>query len=343
MKNYVKIGKSEIVIYKTPSGKTEIGAKLDKNTVWLSLSQIATLFGRDKSAISRHIKNIYGEGELNRNSTVAKFATVQLEGGREITRNIDYYNLDAVISIGYRVNSKIATRFRIWATEVLKNYLVRGYAINRKRLLKQQEKFKELQQAVAFLKEKSTIPEIKTQIHEILSIVNHYADSMTLLFQYDKGEVPLFKTRKPHFILTYETSVKLIGEFKKELIAKGEASRLFGSEVNDKLVSILGAVYQTFNKKNLYGTIEEKAANLLYLVIKDHPFVDGNKRIGSLLFIYFIEKNKYLFKKSGERKISDNALVALALLIANSDPREKEIMINIVTNLLRFGKKEKNA
>ncbi len=335
MKDKVATSKSSIAIYKTTSGKMEIEVKLDENTVWLSLNQIAALFGRDKSAISRHLKNIYKEGELNRNSTVANFATVQVEGGRKITRDIDYYNLDIVISIGYRINSKVATRFRIWATNVLKDYLVRGYAINKKRLKKQQEKFKELQKTVAFLKEKSSIPEIRTQIHELLSIISHYTNSMTLLYQYDKGNVPLYKTRKPHFVLAYNLSVSLIDELRKELIDRGEASNLFGMEVNNKLTSIIGGVYQTFDKKELYETIEEKAANLLYLVIKDHPFVDGNKRIGSLLFIYFLEKNKCVLNENGERKINDSTLIALALLIASSDPKEKEIMINIITNLLR--------
>ncbi|HEX7319430.1 MAG TPA: virulence protein RhuM/Fic/DOC family protein [bacterium] len=332
MKNNVKDSRGEIVIYKTSDKQVRLNVKLERETVWLTQKQIAVLFGTERPAITKHLRNVFKSKELDKKSVCSILEHTATDGK---TYKTNYYNLDAIISVGYRVNSRRATQFRIWATRVLKDYLVKGYAIDKKRLLKQQEKFIELQQTVAFLKEKSAIPEIKTQMHEILSIINDYANSMTLLFQYDKGKVPVYKTRKPRFVLTYETSLRLIDEFKKELITKDEASYLFGKEVNEKLAGILGAIYQTFEKRDLYGSVEEKAANLLYLTIKDHPFVDGNKRIGSLLFIHYLNKNKCMLNKAGKPKISVTTIVALALLIANSDPKEKEIMINIVTNLLR--------
>jgi prophage maintenance system killer protein len=329
------IGKGRIVIYKTPEGKTDIEVKLEKETIWLNLNQIAKLFERDKSVVSRHLSSIFKESELDKVATVAKIATVQMEGDRSISREIEYYNLDVIISVGYRVNSKRATEFRIWATQLLKNYLVQGYAINQKRLQEQQEKFKELQQTLNFLKEKGPALELKTQAGELLSIISQYANSLSLLFQYDEGIIPTYKTKKPGFALSYETSKQLIDELRLNLSEKGEATHLFGKEINHQFEGIINAIYQTFDAKDLYESIEEKVANLLYLAIKDHPFIDGNKRIGSLLFIYFLKKNNFLWKENGERKITDTTLVALSLLIAISSPKEKDIMVNIITNLLK--------
>ena len=323
-----------IVIYKTKNGP-ELEVKFEKETLWLTLNQIALLFGVQKAAISKHIKNIFKSGELSPVSTVSKMETVQIEGNRRIKRILTYFNLDAIIAVGYRVNSFRATQFRIWATKVLKNYLVQGYAINEKRLLEQTEKFKQLQRTIELIKQKSVLPELKGQAEELLSLISQYANSFTLLYQYDENKITAYKTKKSKFVLKYEDCKSLIEKLKQELIEKKEASELFGKEVNNKFKSIIGALYQTFNKKELYPTIEEKAANLLYLTIKDHPFVDGNKRIASFLFVYFLEKNNYLFKSNGERKIADTTLVALSLLIATSKPTEKDIMINIITNLLR--------
>jgi len=323
-----------IVIYKTKNGP-ELEVKFEKETLWLTLNQIALLFGVQKAAISKHIKNIFKSGELDPVSTVSKMETVQIEGNRKIKRQLTYFNLDAIIAVGYRVNSFRATQFRIWATKVLKNYLVQGYIINEKRLLEQTEKFKQLQRTIELIKQKSVLPELKGQAEELLSLISQYANSFTLLYQYDENKITAYKTKKSRFILKYEDCKNLTERLKQKLIEKKEASDLFGREVNNKFKPIIGALYQTFDKKELYPTIEEKSANLLYLTIKDHPFVDGNKRIASFLFVYFLEKNNYLYKSNGERKITDTTLVALSLLIAMSKPAEKDIMINIITNLLR--------
>jgi len=323
-----------IIIYKTKEGPS-LEVKLEKETLWLTLNQIALLFDVQKAAISKHIKNIFRSGELNPNSTVSKMETVQMEGNRRIKRHLTYFNLDVIIAVGYRVNSYRATQFRIWATKVIKNYLIQGYAINEKRLLEQTQKFKALQNTINFIQQKSKQPELKGQAEELLSLISQYANSFTLLYQYDENKITTYKTKKSKFILKYEECKTLIEHLKQKLIEKNEASDLFGREVNNKFRPIIGTIYQTFDRKELYPTIEEKSANLLYLTIKDHPFVDGNKRIASFLFVYFLEKNNCLFKKSGERKITDTTLVALSLLIATSKPEEKEVIINLITNFLR--------
>jgi death-on-curing family protein len=330
----MKDTQQNIVIYKTKDGP-ELSVKLEKETLWLTLNQIAILFDVQKAAISKHISNIFKSGELDKDSTVSKMETVQIEGNRKIKRTLTYFNLDVIIAVGYRVNSLRATQFRIWATKVLKNYLIQGYAINEKRLLEQTQKLKELQSTINFIKQKSALPELKGQAEELLSLIQKYSHSFTLLYQYDENKITIYKTKKSKFILKYDECKDLIEQLKQKLIEKKEAGDLFGSEANNKFKSVIGTIYQTFDKKELYNTIEEKAANLLYLTIKDHPFVDGNKRIASFLFIYFLDKNNYLLKNNGERKITDTTLVALALLIAISKPEEKDIMINIITNLLK--------
>ncbi len=325
--------RGEIVIYKAAKGP-ELRVRLEKETVWLALNQIAGLFNTDKSGISRHIKNIYNSEELSKDSTVAKIATVEKEGNRQIERKIEYYNLDVILSVGYRVNSGRATQFRIWATRTLKNYLVKGYAINEKRLLEMREKFNDLQEAVVFLRNKADSKLLSGQEKELLNLLASYSKTLSILEQYDTGRLPKPKGLKARFILKYENCVKIISELKKELIVKKEASGLFGIEVGERFKSVAGNLYQAFGGKELYTTIEEKAAHLLYLTIKDHPFSDGNKRIASFLFVYFLDKNNFLYKKNGERKINDNALVALALLIAESNPKEKDVLAKIIMNLI---------
>lgn len=325
---------NKIVIYKTAKNEVELKVRFEKETVWLNLNQIAYLFGTDKSGISRHIKNVYQSGELKQNSTVAKIATVQMEGGREIKRNVEYFNLDIILSVGYRVSSKRATQFRIWATKTLKQYLIKGYAINENRLLEAREKFKELQVAIAFLQEKSKKELLKGQEGELLSLLSGYAKTLTLLEAYDTGKLKEAKGKKSTFVLTYENCLRIIAELKKELMAKKEAGDLFGKERDGSFEGIIRGLYQSFGGKKLYPNIEDKAAHLLYFIIKDHPFSDGNKRSGAFLFVYFLDKSNYLYKEGGEKKINDNALTALALLIAISDPKEKEKLVKIITNLL---------
>ncbi|MDP1760013.1 MAG: virulence protein RhuM/Fic/DOC family protein, partial [Candidatus Woesebacteria bacterium] len=239
------------------------------------------------------------------------------------------------ISVGYRVKSQQGVKFRIWATNTLKNYLVKGYVVNEKRLLEAENKFRELQSAVDFLQKKAGHELVVGQEKEILSLLSDYSKTLTLLEQYDTEKVVLSKKGKGDFILDYRDLEKIVASIKIELINKKEASEFFGQENGEKLKGLMGAIYQTFDKKELYPSIEEKSAHLLYFVIKDHPFVDGNKRIASFLFVYFLDKNKYLYRETGEKKINDNALTALSLLIAVSDPKEKDKLIKIVTNLLK--------
>jgi death-on-curing family protein len=323
--------KGEIIIYKTPQNDIELEVKLEKETVWLSLNQMALLFNRDKSVISRHICNIFKEKELEKDSVVANFATTAADGK---IYQVDYYNLDVIISVGYRVKSLNGVKFRQWATKVLKRYLIQGYVVNRKRLLEAQNKFHDLQQAVLFLQNQVKKELLKGQEIEILNLLADYSKTLSLLHQYDERKLKKTKGKKIEVILKYPDCKKIIVELKKQLIAKKEAGDLFGQERAGAFEAIIGGLYQTFGKKELYPTIEDKAAHLLYLTIKDHPFTDGNKRIASFLFVYLLDKTNYLFKKSGEKKINDNALTALALLIAESDPKEKEVMIKIIKNLI---------
>ncbi|HHW19758.1 virulence protein RhuM/Fic/DOC family protein [Thermodesulfovibrio thiophilus] len=322
--------KGEIVIYKSPTGP-EIQVKLEKDTVWLDAHLIAQLFDVNRPAIVKHINNIYKTGELDKKSTCSILEQVAADGK---IRKMNLYNLDMIISVGYRVNSKRATQFRIWATKTLKEHLVKGYTINEKRLLQAKNQFQELQGVISFLQEKSKHELLAGQEQEIFNLLANYSRTLTLLEQYDKEKLSLIKNTKGRFILKYEEAINVISKIKKDLVAKKEASDLFGQENNDKFKGILGSIYQTFNSKELYPSLEEKAAHLLYFIIKDHPFVDGNKRIASFLFVYYLDKNDFLYRSAGEKKINDNTLTALALLIAVSDPSEKDKLIKIITNLL---------
>ncbi len=326
-----KFNKGEIVIYQTPQKEVKLEVQLEKETVWLSQSQIATLFGTQRPAITKHLNNIFKAGELNKNSVSSILEHTATDGK---TYKTQFYNLDAIISIGYRVNSKRATQFRIWATKTLKEHLIKGYTINEKRLLEAREKFKELQTAITFLQEKSKKELLSGQATEILNLLSSYAKTLTLLEEYDKGKLKTIKGEKAKFVLQYEECQRVIKEIKKELIAKKEVSNLFGNEIDKEFEGIIKNLYQSFSGKELYKTIEEKAAHLLYFTIKDHYFTDGNKRIASFLFVYFLDKNNYLYRKNGERKINDNTLVALALLIAESNPKEKDTLIKIIINLI---------
>jgi len=247
---------------------------------------------------------------------------------------VAFYSLDIILAVGYRTNSADAIRFRKWATKILKRYLLKGYAVNQKRLLEAREKFKELQNAIAFLDSKAGKKQLRGQEKEILGLLAGYAKTLSILEQYDTGKLKKPKGRKAGFVLKCQDCQKIITQIKKELVAKKEAGIFFGSETSGEFEGIVENLYQTFGRKELYKTIEEKSAHLLYLTIKDHPFTDGNKRIGAFLFIYFLDKNNYLYRKTGERKINDNALAALALLIAESNPKEKDVLIKIIINLL---------
>ncbi len=314
-----------IEIYQSPSGATEISVKFEQDSVWLNLNQMAMLFGRDKSVISRHLKNIFKEEELDKNSVVAFFATTATDGKNY---QVEYFNLDAIISVGYRVNSKQGTHFRIWATQRLKEYLVQGYSINQKRL-------EELGKIVQLI-ENAAVHSLETnETKGLLSILGEYAKSFILLNQYDSQSLSFFPENKAlSYEIEYEEALHIIAELKKQLIAKGEATELFGNQKDKSFEGILKNIVQTFGGEYLYQGVEEQAAHLLYFVIKNHPFTDGNKRIGALLFVWFLQKNRHLLKNNGEAKINDNALVALALLVAQSNPAEKDLMVKLICNLI---------
>ncbi len=329
--NTNEIKKGEIIIYKTPKGPS-LEVRLEEETVWLTQAQIALLFGTQRPAITKHLNSIFRSGELNKKSVSSILEHTAADG--KVYKTL-FYNLDTVISVGYRVNSKHATQFRIWATKTLKEHLVGGYTINEKRFLSVQGKFAELQETIYFLREKSKHELLSGQEQEILDLLASYTKTLTLLEQYDKDELILAKKGRGRFVLNYSTAYKIIGKLKEKLSVKKEAGDLFGQEYGEKFKAVLGSINQTFGGKELYQSLEEKSAHLLYFIIKDHPFADGNKRIASFLFVYFLDKNSYLYKDVGEKKINDNALVTLALLIAISDPKDKEIMIKIITNLLK--------
>ncbi|MCW4452774.1 type II toxin-antitoxin system death-on-curing family toxin [Kaistella sp. BT6-1-3] len=317
-----------IELYQSSNGESQIEVRFENDTVWLSLNQIAELFGRDKSVISRHLRNIYKEEELNIISTVAKNATVQKEGKRNIKREIEFYNLDAIISVGYRVNSKQGTQFRIWATNRLKEYLIQGYSINQKRL-------SELNQLIQIIAETDTQTNQVNEAKGLLNILTKYTKSFILLNQFDSNRLELNSLNSNiTYEIDYNEACTAISELKTKLITQKEATELFGNQKDSSFGGILKSVTQTFDGIYLYPTIEEQAAHLLYFVIKNHPFSDGNKRIGAFLFIWFLEKNKHLLKNNGENKINDNALTALALLVAQSDPNEKDLMIKLICNLI---------
>ncbi len=299
-----EIKKGEVIIYKSKEGP-KLEVRLEENTVWLTQNQIALLFSTQRPAITKHLNNIFKSGELDKNSVSSILEHTANDGK---TYKTQFYNLDAIISVGYRVNSNRATQFRIWATKTLKEHLVKGYTLNEKRLLQYQNSFQDLQETITLLQEKSKHELLVGQEQEILSLLSSYSKTLTLLEQYDKEKLKLTKKAKEKYVVQYDEARKLIDKIKKDLIAKNEASNLFGQENEDRFKAIIKNIYQTFDGKELYSSLEEKAAHILYLVIKDHPFVDGNKRIGSFLFIYYLNKNNYLYKENGEKKINDNTL-----------------------------------
>ena len=315
-----------IEIYKSKTGETQVEVRFEHDTVWLNLNQIAQLFGRDKSVISRHLSAVFRDNELDRQSVVAKNATTALDGK---TYQVDFYNLDAILSVGYRVNSKQGTQFRIWATQRLRDYLVEGISINKKRL-------QELEKIVEVIS-KTTIDQTHdlAEAKGLLHILNHYTKSFILLNQFDSASLPLQNLNGVvAYQSEYDEAVQAIEILKSELIQKNEATPLFGNQKDKSFEGILRSILQTFDGNYLYPTIEEQSAHLLYFVIKNHPFSDGNKRIGAFLFVWFLEKNSHLLKHNGERKINDNALTALALLVAQSNPEDKELMIRLICNLI---------
>ena len=323
---------SEIKIYKTRDGKTSIEVKLEKETVWLNQYQLEQLFETNRTTIAKHILNIYRSGELKEKATCAKIAQVQKEGSRAIKRNIKFYNLDVIIAVGYRVNSKRGTEFRIWANQIIKDYLIKGYALNQQKLQKQTEQLNELKETIRILGNALEYKDLTNDESKgLLRIIKDYSYALDILDKYDYQTLKIENTSgKEVYQLTYEEAIKQI-----ELVKKAYGnSDLFGQEKDKSFRSSIATIYQTFGEKDLYPSIEEKAANLLYFIVKNHSFSDGNKRIAAFLFLYFLEKNGLLFTEIEQKRIADNALVALTLMIAVSKPEEKETMIKVIVNLI---------
>ncbi len=327
---------NEVLIYQKDDGQTAVEVRLEQDTLWMSQAQMAELFDKDSDTIGLHLRNIYESGELNEDATTEESSVVRQEGKRQVRRTICFYNLDAVISVGYRVNSLQGTRFRIWANRVLKDYLVQGYALNTQRLQTQQEHIKQLERTLTLFQqnliEQASLPEARG----LVSVIAGYARTFVLLNQFDSERLPLgdFATAIRYEIQPAE-AVAGIAALKADLMAKNEASELFGNQKDDSFAGILGNIVQSFGGEFLYPSIEEQGAHLLYFVIKNHPFSDGNKRIGAFLFIWFLQRNQHHLKTDGELKINDNALAAIALLVAQSDPGQKQLMIHLIMNLIR--------
>lgn len=329
---------SDIVIY--DNGKVELSATVENDTIWLSQKQIAELFDVQRPAVTKHLSNIFKSGELDEKVVCSILEHTTQHGAiKEKKQKIKtkFYNLDTIISIGYRVNSKKATQFRIWATKILKEYLIKGYALNKDKLQKQ--KLQELDNTLKLIRDSIEQKHISTdEAKGFVDIVLNYAKSWALLQGYDEQTLSeVVSLKEERFILGYDEAKDAIAEFKKVLISKKEASKLFGQEKAGEFKGNLLNIYQSFGGVDLLASIEQKAANLLYYVIKGHPFNDGNKRIGAYLFILFLSKNKALYKSNGELKINDNALASLALLVATSDPEQKDIIIKLIMNILYDG------
>jgi prophage maintenance system killer protein len=327
-----------IKIFQSQDNKTEIQVIVQSDSVWLSQKQMSELFEKDSDTIGLHLRNVYKSGELTEKATTEKYSVVQKEGDRNVKRTIKLYNLDAIISVGYRVNSKRGVQFRIWANQVLKDYLINGFAVNERRLTSQIESLKSLKETVLLLSKVTEQKKLTTEESEgLMRIVSDYAYALDILDQYDYQSLKISDTsEKELYKITFNEAIHKINELRR---IYGN-SQLFGKEKDDSFKSSISTIYQTFDKKDLYPSIEEKAANLLYLVTKNHSFVDGNKRIAAFLFLYFLEKNKLLFTEDGKKRIPDNALVALTLMIAVSQPAEKDTMIKVIVNLIN---KKNNA
>ncbi len=321
---------NEIILYQSPDGSTRLEVSLHEDTIWLAQSQLAELFDVNVPAVSKHVRNILGSGELESLATVSKMERVQIEGGREVKRSQVLYNLDMIISIGYRVNSAKASSFRIWATKVLKDHIVKGYTVNEQRLREESAKLQAMRQTVELLARTLTNQELVSDTgKDVLRVITDYAYALNLLDRYDHGTLAIEETTsKALHIIDYDEAIGIVTSMKSEF------DGLFGNEKDQGFKSALGAIYQTFGGEELYPSVEEKGANLLYFVVKNHAFSDGNKRIAAALFIYFLGMNGILYRPDGSKRLADNALVALTLLIAESRPEEKETIVKVIVNLI---------
>jgi prophage maintenance system killer protein len=317
--------KGEVIIYQSGKSAPALEVRLERDTVWLNQRQMATLFDKDTDTIGLHIRNAFKEGELEEASTTEDSSVVQQEGARQIRRVVRFYNLDVIISVGYRVKSLSGTQFRIWATSVLQEHLVKGYTSNERRL-------RELRQTLSLVGNVlERYPVSSDEAQALLHVVTDYAGALDLLDDYDHRRIKASSGMPQTAIgITYEEALRVITEMRQRF----GASKLFGLEKDESLHSSLAAVMQTFDGRDVYPTLEEKAAHLLYFLVKNHSFTDGNKRIAAALFLCFIQKNNILFKSDGGRRIADNALVAITLMIAESRPADKDIMCRLVVQLI---------
>lgn len=323
---------NQMMIYETGGKSVQFSLDEETETLWATQAQMAELFDVTPQNITLHLKNIFTNGELEKERTCKEFLQVQNEGGREVTRKTKAYNLDAVISVGYRVNSRKATDFRIWATKVLKQYVVKGVVVNERRLGElSQKKLAEVNETLDVVRRLMVQRELEgDEARGVLEIITQYAETFRTLREYDEGFVRLNSKVKARKMLEAGEAVKAIDQLREAI----HGSELFGKLRGDEFEGILRTIYQSFDGEDVYPTMAEKAANLLYFIIKDHPFFDGNKRIAALLFIAFLTMNEFGLKENGEAKISDRALVALTLMIAESESREKGLIVAVVCKLL---------
>lgn len=324
---------SSILIYQDKNNHIHTEVQLENNTVWLTQAQMVDLFKKTKQNISLHIQNIFSEGELDKKSVVKESFTTAADGKAYKTL---YYNLDVIISVGYRVKSKQGTQFRIWANNILKEYLVQGYALDHARLKKQKQQIKELEKTLALFQQAQSDALSQSEASGLLSVLTDYTHAFILLNQYDTGNFPEGGLNTDITCeIDYRVAMQAIADLKRSLMREQQATELFGRPKDESFQGILGNIVQCFGGEYLYPSIEEQAAHVLYLIIKNHPFADGNKRIGAFMFIWFLKLNKHHLKQNGEEKINDNALVAIALLVAQSDPAQKETMIKLIINLIK--------
>ena len=318
-----------VIIFRPKGENATLEVQLKEETVWLSQKQMAALFDKDVRTINEHIINIFKEKELSKTSVIRNFRITASDG--KIYDTV-FYNLDVIISVGYRVKSKRGTQFRIWASNVLKQHLIQGYTINDKRLKEQSANLKALQRTVQMLADLSQRKALTSdEAKGLFEVIRDYSYGLDVLDDYDHGRIQIKSaTAKESYQLTYDEGIRLI----QQMHQKFGGSSLFGHEKDGSFKSALGAIYQTFGSKDLYPSVEEKAANLLYLVVKNHSFSDGNKRIAAALFVWFLDRNKILYKADGNKRIADNALVAITLMIAESQPKEKDIIVALVVNLI---------
>ena len=310
-------GENEILFFETEDKQVKLPVNVENGSVWLNQNQIAKLFDRDIKTIGKYISTALKEELDNIESTVAEFATVQMEGNREVERNVEYYNLDVIISVGYRIKSKRGVEFRRWANSVLKQYILNGYAVNDIRI-------RQLGEVIRIM----TRPENESDSRQVLSVIEKYSSALDLLDAYDHQNMTRPEGNRATYVLSYEECMDVI-----QSMRFGDESDLFGKEKDDSFKGSIGNIYQSFGEREIYESLEEKAANLLYFITKNHSFFDGNKRIAATMFLYFLDKNKALFI-DGQKKIEEAALVALTIMIAESRPEEKEMMISVVMNCM---------